>query len=65
MLVEGTLPVAMQTACLVLRSLMLALAAGVLTHLGVSWAIGPGWSSSLAVIGLVFSLALTLANRSD
>jgi len=44
---------------------MLALAVGVLTHLGVSWAIGPGWLSSLAATGLVSSLALTLANRSD
>ncbi|QEY32451.1 hypothetical protein EVJ50_09700 [Synechococcus sp. RSCCF101] len=62
---EGPLPPQLQTVCLVLSSLLLALAVGVITHLGIGWALGPGWSSSMAVIALVSSVFLSLASRAD
>ena len=46
-------------------SLLLALAVGLLTQLGASWALGPGWATSLAAIAIGWSLLLIAANRDD
>ena len=48
---------------LIFSSLLLALAVGLATQLGFSWALGPGWASSLGVVILGWSLLLTLTNR--
>ena len=38
------------------------LATGVVTQLGFSWALGPGWASSLGVVAVGWSVLLILAN---
>jgi hypothetical protein len=61
---QGPLPPALQTVCLVLSSVLLAVAVGAITHLAVGWALGPGWSGSLAVIAVLSGLFWTVADRS-
>ena len=50
---------------LVVSSLLLALSIGVMAQLIASWALGPGWSSSLGFIAVGWSLLLTAASRAD
>ena len=50
-------------AALVISSLLLALAVGLLIQLLLGWALGPGWASSLALITIGWSLFLTLARK--
>ena len=50
-------------AALVISSLLLALAVGVLTQLLLGWALGPGWASSLALITIGWGLFLSLARK--
>ena len=50
-------------AALVISSLLLALAVGVLIQLLLGWALGPGWASSLALITIGWSLFLSLARK--
>ena len=59
----STIPENWIQGCLILSSLLLALAVGLATQLGCSWALGPGWASSLGVVVLGWSLLLTLTNR--
>ena len=47
---------------LVISSLLLALAVGLAAQLLMSWALGPGWASSLALIGVGWSLLLALSS---
>ena len=47
---------------LVISSLLLALVTGVVTQLGFSWALGPGWASSLGVVAVGWSVLLIFAN---
>ena len=49
-------------AVLILSSLLLALAVGLVMQLVVSWTLGPGWGSSLALIGIGWSLLLVVAD---
>ena len=46
-------------------SLLLALAFGVVTQLGLSWVIGPGWASSLGVVAVGWSALLVLASGGE
>ena len=60
---EGSeLPESVRQPILVISSLLLALITGVVTQLGFSWALGPGWASSLGVVAVGWSVLLILAN---
>ena len=60
---EGSrLPETFRQPTLVISSLLLALAFGVVTQLGFSWLLGPGWASSLGVVAVGWSALLVLAN---
>ncbi len=48
---------------LIIASLLLSLTAGLVTQLAASWALGPGWASSLAVITIGWTLFLIAADR--
>ena len=48
---------------LITGSLLLSLTAGLVAQLAASWALGPGWASSLAVITIGWSLFLIAADR--
>ena len=48
---------------LIILSLLLALTVGLGAQLTASWALGPGWASSLAVITIGWSLFLSLARK--
>jgi len=50
---------------LVVSSLLLAMAVGLVAQLLMSWALGPGWASSLALIGIGWSLLLALSSSGD
>ena len=52
---------AWRQAALVISSLLLAIAVGVITQLILAWALGPGWASSLALITIGWSLFLVVA----
>ena len=55
-------PLWRQTA-LIISSLLLAMAVGLLAQLLASWALGPGWASSMALIAIGWSLFLIAADR--
>ena len=59
---QSRLPETFRQPTLVISSLLLALAFGVVTQLGFSWALGPGWASSLGVVAVGWSALLVLAN---
>jgi hypothetical protein len=61
----GSLPPALQQLALVLSSLALALAMGVVTVLVVSWALGPGWAGSLGLMAVLAGGFLSLASRAN
>ncbi|AII42193.1 MAG: hypothetical protein VX069_07030 [Cyanobacteriota bacterium] len=50
-------------AVLIASSLLLAMAVGLVTQLMFSWTLGPGWASSLALIGIGWSLLLLLSDN--
>ena len=50
---------------LVICSLLLALGVGVVTQLIASWALGPGWASSLRFIAIGWSLLIIAASRAE
>ncbi len=62
-LAAGTLEPPLQQLVLVLASLALALALGTLTNLGLGWALGPSWASSLGLIAVGWTLFTALASR--
>ena len=64
-LADSPLPQMWRQIVLVTSSLLLALVVGLITQLGVSWALGPGWASSLAAIAIGWSLLLVAFNRED
>ena len=64
-LAESSLPQLWRQIALVSSSLLLALVVGLITQLGASWALGPGWASSLAAIAIGWSLLLVAVNRDD
>ena len=59
---ESKLPESLRRPTLVISSLLLALAFGVVTQLGLSWVLGPGWASSLGVVAVGWSALLVLAS---
>jgi hypothetical protein len=60
-LAAGSLSEELQQLLLVLSSLLLALAVGGLTNLGLGWALGPGWGTSLGVMAALYGLFWGLA----
>ena len=60
---ESELPESVCQPVLVISSLLLALAVGLVIQLLLGWALGPGWASSLALITIGWSLFLTLAQK--
>lgn len=59
----GPLDGASRELVLVLSSLALALAVGVVVELVLCWALGPGWSSSLGLMAVLAGLSWSLADR--
>ena len=64
-LADSPLPQLWRQIVLVTSSLLLALVVGLITQLVASWALGPGWASSLAAIAIGWSLLLVAVNRQD
>ena len=64
-LAEGSLPASTQQIVLVLASLALALAVGVVVELVLCWALGPGWSSSLGLMAVLAGLFWSVASRQN
>ena len=62
-LASGSLPETAQQLVLAVTSLLLALAVGVLVDLGLSWALGPSWASSMGLIAAGWGLLTALASR--
>jgi protein-S-isoprenylcysteine O-methyltransferase Ste14 len=62
-LAAGSLPEAAQQLLLAATSLLLALAVGVVVDLGLSWALGPSWASSMGLIAAGWGLFTALASR--
>ena len=50
---------------LIASSLLLAMAVGLVAQLLMSWVLGPGWASSLALIGVGWSLLLALSSSGE
>lgn len=50
-----------QQVLLITASLLLSLAVGVLVNLVLSWALGPGWGSSLGLVAALYGLFWGLA----
>jgi len=63
-LAEGGLTDDLQQALLVTASLLLALVVGAITNLGLGWALGPGWSTSLGLMAALYGLFWGLAAAS-
>ena len=59
---DSDLPKSARQPTLVISSLLLALGSGIVIQLGFSWALGPGWASSLGVVAVGWSVLLILAN---
>ena len=57
-LADSELPDRWKQVALVASSLLLAMAIGLVAQLLMSWVLGPGWASSLALIGVGWSLLL-------
>lgn len=64
-LTQGSLPPAAQHLVLVISSLLLALGTGVVSVLVVSWALGPGWATSLGLMTVLAGGFWTLASRAN
>lgn len=66
-LAEGPLDETSQLVALVISSLLLALGAGVVINLGLGWALGPGWGTSLGLVAALYGLfwGLAAASRNE
>ena len=64
-LAAGRLDASSQPLLLVLASLALALAVGVVIEILLCWALGPGWSSSLGLMAVLSGLFWAVANRQN
>jgi uncharacterized membrane protein len=60
-LAAGSLSEEVQQLLLVVSSLLLALAVGAVVNLGLGWALGPGWGTSLGVMAALYGLFWGLA----
>ena len=64
-LAQGPLSAGSQQLLLVLASLALALAVGVVIEILLCWALGPSWSSSLGLMAVLSGLFWSVASRQD
>ncbi|MFM7646941.1 MAG: hypothetical protein ACKO50_02535 [Cyanobium sp.] len=64
-LAAGPLAPQAQQLVLVLGSLVLALAVGVVVNLVLCWSLGPSWSTSLGLMAVLSGLFWSLASRRD
>ena len=55
----------MKQAVLLVSSLLLAMVVGLVAQLLMSWVLGPGWASSLALIRVGWSLLLVLSSSGE
>jgi hypothetical protein len=63
-LASGPLNGASQQIVLLLGSLSLSLVAGLAIELGLGWALGPSWASSLGLVTALWALFWVLTGRS-
>ena len=54
-----------QTTILVLSSLLLAAAIGLISQITMSWALGPSWGASLGLMAVLSGAFWSLASRRD
>ena len=54
-----------QTTILVLSSLLLAAAIGLISQIVMSWALGPSWGASLGLMAVLSGAFWSLASRRD
>jgi hypothetical protein len=64
-LAEGALGEGVRQIVLVLSSVLLAVAVGAITQLGLSWALSPSWAASLGLMAVLAGAFWTLASRRD
>jgi hypothetical protein len=64
-LAAGSLDPAVQQLLLVLAGLVLALAVGMASEVVLSWALGPGWATSLGLMAVLAGLFWGLADRGE
>ncbi len=62
-LADGRLPVEQQQLVLLLSSVLLALGVGAITNVGIGWALGPSWGTSLGLMAALAGLFWSLADR--
>jgi len=62
-LAEGPLDERLQQVALTVSSLLLALGVGAVTDLGLSWALGPSWASSLGLMAVLAGAFWALSGR--
>ena len=55
----------LQTTILVLSSLLLAAAIGLISQITMSWALGPSWGASLGLMAVLSGAFWSLASRRD
>jgi hypothetical protein len=64
-LTQGPLSEGLRQIVLLLSSVLLAFAVGVITQLGLSWALSPSWAASLGLMAVLAGAFWTLASRRD
>ena len=62
-LAAGPLAEGLQQVALLVSSLLLALAVGGLTQLGLSWMLSPSWAASLGLMAVLAGAFWTLVSR--
>ena len=55
----------LQTTILVMSSLLLAAAIGLICQIAMSWALGPSWGASLGLMAVLSGAFCSLASRRD
>ena len=55
----------LQTTILVLSSLLMAAAIGLISQIAMSWALGPSWGASLGLMAVLSGAFWSLASRRD
>ncbi|MEY4297069.1 MAG: hypothetical protein RLZZ423_248 [Cyanobacteriota bacterium] len=64
-LAAGELAEGLQQTLLISASLLLAGGVGVVVNLGLGWALGPGWGTSLGLMAALYGLFWGLAANRD
>ncbi|MCT0200016.1 hypothetical protein KQ313_10030 [Synechococcus sp. CS-1325] len=62
-LADGPLGAGLQQIALLVSSLLLALAVGGITQLGLSWILSPSWAASLGLMAVLAGAFWSLASR--